>query len=141
MSFSQQKFREMTFQLLFSLDMGDCLEEDLIPFLMSELTVSKKNVRTSLEKARQIMEKRSELDAIISSISRDYALERIQRVERNVLRLALYEMIVEKELEEKIIISEALRLCRKFSTPESSSYVNAILDEYSLSLREEPAAI
>ncbi len=128
MELPPQKFREIVFQLLYSLDGSGSAEAELIPFLMAELSVSKKNVKLAYEKASTIWKMQAELDAIIKEKSQNYSLERIKTVEKNVLRLALYELLIEKTLSAKIIISEAHRLARKFSTVEGASFVNAVLD-------------
>jgi N utilization substance protein B len=128
MEFSPQKLREIVFQLLFSLDGSGSPEAELIPFLMQELAVSKKYVKTAYQKALLIWEQRDILDSIIQERTKEYALDRIKTVEKNVLRLAFYELLIEKELNKKIIISEAHRLARKFSTVEGAAFVNALLD-------------
>lgn len=129
---TSKKFREIVFQLLFSIDRGDSLEEDLIPFLMKELEVAQSLVQSAYQKATTIWKLRDALDQVLIERSQDYALNRIQHVEKNILRLGLYELLYEKELDKKIVITESIRLCRKFSTPEAGSYVNAILDESTL---------
>lgn len=131
MPFSSYKFNEMVLQLLFSLDMGDCLEGDLIPFFMRELSVSRKTVRAAYSHAKNIFVSRLRLDERIAAVSKEYELERIGRVERNVLRFALYEMQTQNAQSREKNISEALRLTRKFSTKEAMAYVNALLDEAS----------
>lgn len=136
MSFPPQKFREIVFQLLFSFDASGQAEEELIPFLMAELTISKKNVKLAYQKALNIWQEREYLDRTIGEHSKEYSLERIKSVEKNALRLALYELLIEKQLNKKIIISEAHRLARKFSTLEGASFVNAILD--SMEKRDGP---
>ncbi len=147
MTYSTHKFNEMVFQLLFSLDMGDCQEEDLIPFLMRELSMTRQNVRAAYNHARAIFDAHKEFDEEIATTSKGYDLERIGRVERNVLRFALHELSTQKEQPRQVIISEALRLTKKFSTKEAVRYVNAVLDtestdgeEASLSLPETETA-
>ena len=120
----------MVFQLLFSIDMGDNSERDLIPFFMRELTISHKHVRQAYQKAQKIWEKRSFLDQKIENVLHSCPMDRISYVEKNILRLALWEMLVEKEVAPKIAITESIRLCRKFSTPSGGAFVNAILDAY-----------
>jgi transcription antitermination protein NusB len=127
MEFPPQKFREIIFQLLYSMDGSGSAEAELIPFLMRELTVSKKHVSAAYEKAKKIWQQRNTLDQLIAEKSREYSLDRIKTVEKNVLRLAFYELVVDKELSEKIIISEAHRIARKFSSLEGASFVNAVL--------------
>ncbi|MCC5831863.1 MAG: transcription antitermination factor NusB [Chlamydiales bacterium] len=129
MTFSSHKFNEIVFQLLFSLDMGESNEEDLIPFLMRELSVTRKTVRDAFDNAKRVYEARKELDETIASISKGYEFERIGRVERNIIRFALYELSTQSPHPREMVISEALRITRKFSTKEAVSYVNALLDE------------
>ncbi len=128
MALPKQKFREVVFQLLYSFDIGDSSEENMIPLLMKELSVSKKSVLQALDKAKQIKEHLFKIDELIIKVCKSYRFERIQTVEKNVLRLAIYEMFYDKDIPQKVAIAEAIRLTKKFSTPESISFVNAILD-------------
>jgi transcription antitermination protein NusB len=69
-----------------------------------------------------------EIDLMISNTSHSYAFERIQSVERNVLRLGVFELFFDPSIPPKVAIAEAMRLARKFGTKESAVFVNAILD-------------
>lgn len=124
----QQKFREIVFQLLYSYDLGRASEEDMLPLLMKELAVTRKVVRSAQEKVRKIIEKQNEIDEDIARISKSYEFERIQSVERNILRLGVYEMLYDDDIPPKVAIAEGMRLARKFGTPESASFINALLD-------------
>ncbi|MBJ7449960.1 MAG: transcription antitermination factor NusB [Parachlamydiales bacterium] len=128
MSLPQQKFREIVFQLLFSYDLSRGDEEVLLPMLMAELCVSKKSVREAWLKMQCIWQDKNLLDKRISEISKEYALDRIQKVERNILRLAIFELLKDNSIPPKVAISEGMRLARKFSSPEAALYVNALLD-------------
>ena|ERR1700733_5413607 len=128
MELPPQKFREIVFLLLFSLDACKEVESELVPFLMQELSVSKKHVAAAFEKALNIWKQLELLDRVLCEESKEYSFDRIKTVEKNVLRVALYELLIEKELNTKIIISEAHRLTRKFGTIEGASFVNALLD-------------
>ncbi len=128
MSLAPQKFREIILQLLYSFDMNEAENPELVPMIMKELLVTKKSVQSAQEKVQKIVAKLPEIDLLITEAARSYLFERIQRVERNVLRIAVFELFVEKELPEKVIISEGIRLTRKFGTPEAASFVNAVLD-------------
>ncbi len=100
----------------------------MIELIMAELSVSKKNVRLAQEKVNQIIEKLSEIDRLISSVSTSYDFDRIQIVTKNILRLGVFELFFDSGIPPKVAIAEAIRLSRKFSTPESASFVNALLD-------------
>lgn len=128
MPFFQQKFREIVFQLLFSLDMGDSQEGDLIPFLMRECAVTRQTVQAAFQKAKAVWKKKEDLDRKIGLSSKEYALGRIKKVEINVLRLAIFEL--EAGEVPAIAIAEAIRMTRKFACPEAADFVNAVLDHY-----------
>ena len=124
-SFSPKKFREIVVQILYSLDAGVVDREELISLLMAELKVTKTQVSSAYEMAELVFEKRAELDEKITSVSASYNFERIGRVEKNILRLAARDFF-EEVLPKEVIISEATRLTRKFSTDSSATFVQAI---------------
>lgn len=137
MSVPQRKFREIVFQLLYSHDLGGFAEGDMIPFMMEELSVTRATMEQAHRRMQEIHGKLAEIDAIIAKMSLLYDFSRIQRVERNILRLGMYELFYDSEIPPKVAIAEAMRLCRKFSTPEAGHFVNALLDEaYKKSLEQ-----
>jgi N utilization substance protein B len=128
MALSQQKFREIVFQLLYSQELGRPDEALMTELMMTELAVSKKNVRLAQERVHVIREHLSKIDPLITSVSTSYDFERIQTVTKNILRLGVFELFFDDQIPPKVAIAEAIRLSRKFSTPESASFVNALLD-------------
>jgi N utilization substance protein B len=131
--FPRAKFRELVFIVLYSLDQGDQDIDTLIDTLYDYLKVSKKHLRDAYDLAKVILSKKEEIDVKIKEISVNYEFERILKVELNLIRLALYEML-EGNIPVPVAISEAIRLSRKFSSPESGKYVNAILDQFNKGL-------
>lgn len=128
MAVTQQKLREILFQLLYSQDFADNEKEDIIPFLMAQNEVTKKTVYQAKEKQLAVESKKEEIDSLIRQTSYAYEFARIPRIEKNILRLGVYEMCFDDEIPPKVAISEAIRLARKFATPEGSTFVNAVLD-------------
>jgi N utilization substance protein B len=121
-----QKFREAVLQILFSQDYEK--SDEIVPFMMEELKTTRRAMSEAYERAGQMREKLDEIDEKITKASTEYSFERISRVERSVLRLSLYELLFDATIPPKVAIAEAVRLCRKFGTPESANFVNAILD-------------
>lgn len=129
MSIPIQKYREVVFQLLYSSDMGLTDEKHMVDMLSQELSVSKKNVRDAQQRVHLIRSHLSEIDRMIAEVSKSYDFERIHSVERNILRLSVFELHFDNEkIPHKVVIAEAMRLARKFGTKESASFINAILD-------------
>jgi transcription antitermination protein NusB len=128
MSIPLQKLREIIFQMLYSYDIGKGEEDDMIELMIKELSVSRADVITAQQKVEEIQAIRPELDSMISGASMSYDFARIQTVERNILRLGVFELFFAENIPPKVAMSEAVRLTRKFSTPEAANFVNAILD-------------
>jgi N utilization substance protein B len=126
MPFSPQKFREIIFQLLYSEDFGG--DADVVEMLMAQLAVSKRVVREASAVSAQILAKKGALDEVVRVHSQQYDFERIPRIERNAIRLGIYELLYSKEVPPKVAIAEAIRITRKFATAEAATFVNAILD-------------
>lgn len=130
MALPVQKFREVVFQLLYSLDFIEVkvVDEELFLLLMHQLKITKKALFLAHERVKLIQEKQKEIDEAISGGSHSYDFNRIPKVERNVLRLAVFEMLHDNSIPHKVAIAEAIRLTRKFATPEGATFVNGVLD-------------
>jgi transcription antitermination protein NusB len=136
MPISPQKFREIVFQLLYSDDFGGSAE--VVEMLMAQLCVTKKAVRDACEVKEKILEKKKQIDELISKHSESYDFERIPRIERNVIRLGTYELLFSSNVPPKVAIAEAIRLTRKFATPEAATFVNAVLDSIYKQFQSNP---
>ena len=78
---------------------------------------------------RGTLEHRDEIDAHIRKHAKNWDLHRMAVVDRNVLRLAIYEMLHREDIPPVVSINEALDIAKKFSTEDSGKFVNGILDQ------------
>ncbi len=78
---------------------------------------------------------RDEVDRIISQYTEHWDLDRMAVVDRNILRLAVYELLWHAEVPAKVVINEAIEIAKKFGTQESSRFINGILDRVHKELR------
>jgi N utilization substance protein B len=78
---------------------------------------------------RGALEKRDEADEIIRKHAKNWELHRIAAVDRNILRLAIYEMLHRDDIPPVVSINEAVDIAKKFSTQDSGKFVNGILDK------------
>ncbi len=69
------------------------------------------------------------IDQTISKCTENWQIERIAVVERNILRMACYELLFMEDIPPKVSINEAINIAKKFATPESGKFVNGILDK------------
>jgi N utilization substance protein B len=128
MALPPQKFREIVVQLLYSQAFADLDAKETIPFMMKELKVTRRAMVDVHALIDAILAKLGEIDPQIAAISSEYAFDRISKVELAIIRLGMYELLYNASIPDKVAIAEAIRLCRKFGSPESAKFVNAILD-------------
>ena len=136
MAIAQRKFREVVFQMIFSEDFAGEMTIESIASLFDQLMVTKKNLKQAKERAQDVMNFVDQIDQFIATHSQDYNFKRISRVERNILRLGVFELLYDKSIPSKVAIAEAIRLSRKFGTPEGGAFVNAVLDAVLCSKKE-----
>jgi transcription antitermination factor NusB len=75
------------------------------------------------------LENISKLDDIIASSAQNWQLKRMATVDRNILRMATYELLFKEDIPIKVSINEAINLAKKFGDAESGKFVNGILDK------------
>ena len=80
------------------------------------------------EIVRGVDEQQKMIDEKITSASQNWRLERMSRVDRNLLRLGTWELMFQKDVPRAVILDEAVELAKSFGTEESSSFVNGVLD-------------
>ena len=82
-----------------------------------------------------IAEKVPELDAIIVSASDNWRLARMSRVDRNILRLGVFELLHRPDTPPRVAINEAVELAKRFGTEDSAAFVNGVLDRIARDLK------
>lgn len=77
---------------------------------------------------RGCIERKAELDRTIKESLKNWRLERLGQVERNILRIGAYELASEREVPSRVVIDEAVRLAKRYGGEESYAFVNGVLD-------------
>jgi N utilization substance protein B len=103
---------------------------------LDEVSAAFWRVRTATDAAREMAERlargaageRDRLDAVIGPALHHWRLDRVGAVERNVLRLGVYELIMERDTPTSVVIDEAVELAKRFGEADSGSFVNGVLD-------------
>jgi len=121
--------REAAVQFLYQIDTHKPAEIDKALEEFWRQNEVKQNVRDfANDLLRGTLEKKAEIDAKIASLADNWDFERLAVVDRNILRLALYEMLFRPEIPPVVSINEAIEIAKKFSTAESGKFVNGLLD-------------
>jgi N utilization substance protein B len=125
---ARRKGREIALQALYQLEMsGDETEPALHAFTES-FDNSPPARDFAWELVRGVLERRAALDASISEASEHWRLERLSRIDANVIRIAVCEMTADPPLPFEIAINEAVEVAKRYGTAQSAAFVNGVLD-------------
>jgi N utilization substance protein B len=132
----RRKSREIALQMLYQLEMTGEPPNEVIGLYYEiesgedeKIADSDYSVRPFAEQlVNGVYQHRSELDAKIVAASENWRLERMSIIDRNVLRIALFEMLYCQEIPPKVSINEAIDLGKTFGSPDSGAFINGILD-------------
>jgi len=123
------KARERAVQALYQIDVAATdLDEALSRFWKSFEPVEAEVMQVAEELVRGVARHRRELDAAIEAVSQNWRLDRMARVDRNVLRLAAFELLHRGDVPVKVVINEAIELGKKFGSESSGAFINGVLD-------------
>ena len=136
---SRRRARELAIKVLFHLEFTPGDPEEVFQ-LICENFGSAKSIRSfSRELVLGVCTKKKELDQLISRASEHWRLERMSRVDRTILRLGAFEILVMKDIPPKVSIDEAVELGKMYGTEDSGGFINGVLDNIYNNLRQEDA--
>lgn len=127
----RRRARWYALQVLYALDLNDSLgiDEALARYRDDfELELDERAMTFATELVTQTHERLAEIDDAIQTASRNWRIDRMSRVDRNILRLATYELRCAEDVPVKVVINEAVELAKRFGAQESPAFVNGILD-------------
>ena len=127
----------MAIKVLFHLEFTPGTPEDVFELICENFGSSKSIRSFSKELVLGVCAKREELDQLISSASEHWRLERMSRVDRTILRLGAFEILVMKDIPPKVSIDEAVELGKMYGTEESGSFINGVLDNIYNNLKQK----
>ena len=125
---ARRKARELALQMLFENDVAGTSPADMFQRSTDLQNVSEGLRNFTKRLVAGTLEHRDTLDALISRQADHWRLMRMPIVDRNILRMALFELLHEPETPRPVVIDEALEIAKRFSTPRSSQFINGILD-------------
>ena len=148
---SRRYAREVVLGTLFQLEFQEGDREQMLGFALSELeaesgrvlaidddsaqgqagasstVLSESDLRFAQELLTGVCERRVEIDEVLASFARDWSLARIGRLERSILRMALYELLWRDDIPPAATLDEAVELTKAYCAPEASAFINGIL--------------
>ena len=125
-------------QALFYMDMRREDPEEMLDLYCSCFSPAKKAYPFFNKLVIGVLDAMGEIDGTIERFSSNWKISRMSCVDRNILRIAVYELIHCKEIPSKVSINEAIDVGKKFGTEESGAFINGILDSIRNILEAEP---
>lgn len=127
---SRRLAREAALQTLFAVDLGEQNVQNAFEYVLSEADLTPKAAGFARELAFGAMEHRDESDRLIAERSVGWTVERMATIDRNILRLAMYELNHRPDIPANIAVNEAVELAKRFGEDDSGKFVNGILGGY-----------
>lgn len=120
--------REAALQMLFALDAQNSSSERVITQFWRETPGDAEGRPFADETVRGVSESRDSIDAIISQASQNWRIERMTRVDRNVLRIGTFELRDRLDIPRAVVLDECVELAKRFGTEDSGKFVNGVLE-------------
>lgn len=125
----RRKSRESAVKLLYQWDVTEQGADEFLKACRGDQEAPLASDAFCLELIEGTLANREVIDEEIQRWAARWSLERMSAVDRNILRLAVYELIFRPDIPPKVTINEAIEIAKKFSSAESASFVNGILDK------------
>jgi transcription antitermination protein NusB len=121
--------REVALQVLYQVEQNrGAPPEEVSRFIQRRLLGDPKGCEFAEGLIAGVKEHQARIDAMISEVAENWRLDRMAAIDRNILRLGAYEMLFCREIPARVAINEAIELAKRYSTAQSSRFVNGILD-------------
>jgi len=119
--------RELALKVLFQLEASDDDPEEVLNYHAAEGAATADVTAFAGQLVRGVLANRDRLDAILSEASDNWKVEQMAKVDRIVLRIAVYEITIDRRVPTKAAINESIELAKTFSGDEAGRFVNGIL--------------
>ncbi len=132
----RRKAREETLRILFRLEFENKQIEKTLNQYWKNKKVSKEIKEYSTWLVNGVISDQAKIDNIIQQISEHWRVSRMALVDRNILRMAVFELLYEENIAPAIVINEAIEIAKRYSGDEAATFVNGILDAIRKNLKD-----
>jgi transcription antitermination protein NusB len=126
--------RELALKVLFQLESSNDDPDEVLAYHAAEGAATPDVANFARQLIRGVIDNREKLDTILSETSEHWKLEQMAKVDRIILRIAVYEISIDKRVPTKAAINESIELAKTFSGDEAGRFVNGILGRVAASL-------
>jgi len=125
---ARREGREAAVQFLYQRDLNSGANSETVEDFWELRPATKKVREFGMNIAQGVLEHQADIDGRIRNAASNYDLHRIAAVDRNILRIAIYEMLFCPEVPPVVSINEAIEIAKRFGSDESGRFVNGVLD-------------
>lgn len=124
----RRKARELALQILFQAEVGNLPIEEAMETTLAEATDMDEEIcHYATQLVRGVWVQKAKLDNQIQSVATNWTVERMAAIDRNLIRMALYEILHIPDVPYRVAINEAVELAKEYGTTESRRFVNGVL--------------
>jgi len=131
MARARRRARALAFQALYEIDSAGHKAEEAINHLLTKGGLSEENANFTRELVSGVIRNKEKIDEHIQRFAPAWPIEQIPAVDKNILRLAIFEILLDNKVPVKVAINEAVELAKTFGSDNSSKFVNGVLGSVS----------
>jgi len=124
---SRKRAREMAFKILFEADVGRNPWQEVLPHVLAESKLPEKSHEFLSASVKGTINHLKEIDGVITKYAVDWRIERMANTDRNILRLAVFELLHMPDIPANVSVAEAVELAKRYGDEDSGRFVNGIL--------------
>jgi N utilization substance protein B len=125
---SRRKARECALQILYQMDVSGASPDEALATFWQNFEHAEDVAEFASLLVRGVYANLEEIDRLIQEASRNWKLDRMARVDRNILRMAVYELLRCEDIPKRVTLNEAIEIGKRFGSEDSSAFINGILD-------------
>jgi N utilization substance protein B len=137
MAGGRRKARSIALQALYEIDSVQHDPDETLKHLQAEADLSEENLGFARELVKGVVRYKEKLDAQIRRYAPVWPIEQIAFIDRNILRLAIFEILIDNKIPVKVAINEAVELAKNFGGESSSKFINGVLGAISANINKE----
>lgn len=123
----RRKARELALQALYEIDTSGHKADEVVERLLAEEMFSGENADFTRELVKGVIQNKEELDGRIKTFAPAWPVSQVPVIDRNILRLAIFEILIDNKVPLKVAINEAIELAKTYGADNSSKFVNGVL--------------
>lgn len=131
MTGERRKARTIALQALYEVDAVKHSVDRVLGYLLSDAELSKENAEFAREMVKGVIQHKEEIDRHIKGFAPAWPIEQISIIDRNILRLAIFEILFDNRVSVRVAINEAVELAKTFGSDNSPKFINGVLGSIS----------